>query len=276
MEAKQMKRASQLAMSLLLMVFSLSLLCGCESDEMKSAKEAFDNEQQRIEAQNDELNGEIEAAELLVATEELPLDPNTIPALENAIATAKTEIVEIPQMPSSVEEIDAATAELQQIDLGDAISALSASETALSESIAKMKLVTNPSESYVIERLQGVDGVGDIAAVTEDNDPNGRLGKTGGYTAAVYFMSPLVDQADVSGNGVIDKGTDGGGCIEVYANAEDADERNDYLAAFDGGILASGSHKVVGTVLVRTSDKLKASQQADLEARIIEALTALA
>ena len=36
---------------------------------------------------------------------------------------------------------------------------------------------------------------------------------------------------------------------------------NDYLAAFDGGIFASGSHTVVGTVLVRTSNELTASQQ---------------
>ena len=69
------------------------------------------------------------------------------------------------------------------------------------------------------------------------------------------------------------KGTDAGGSIEVYANVEDATTRNEYLASFDGGIFASGSHTVVGTVLVRTSDELTASQQQTLEANIIAALT---
>ena len=50
-------------------------------------------------------------------------------------------------------------------------------------------------------------------------------------------------------------------------------KRNDYLAGFDGGIFASGSHKVIGTVLIRTSDHLTASQQEELETAIVEALT---
>ena len=52
-------------------------------------------------------------------------------------------------------------------------------------------------------------------------------------------------------------------------------KRKDYLSAFDGGVLASGSHTVIGTVLVRTSNELTASQQKDLEAKIIAALTYL-
>ncbi len=61
----------------------------------------------------------------------------------------------------------------------------------------------------------------------------------------------------------------------MYSTVEDANKRNDYLASFDGGILSSGSHTVVGTVLVRTSDELTASQQDQLEAAIIESLTRL-
>lgn len=72
---------------------------------------------------------------------------------------------------------------------------------------------------------------------------------------------------------IIDKGTDCGGSIEVYSTTEDANARNDYLAGFDGGIFASGSHTVVGIVLVRTSDELTASQQKEMEANIIAVLT---
>ena len=74
---------------------------------------------------------------------------------------------------------------------------------------------------------------------------------------------------------IIDKGTDGGGAIEVYANVEDAESRDSYLAGFDGGVLASGSHTVVGTCVVRTSDELAASKQKELEAAVIGALTKL-
>ena len=132
-----------------------------------------------------------------------------------------------------------------------------------------------PTEDFVIQRLQTIDEVKDVRAVTEDNDPNGNLNKPGGYTATVYFESSNVNQANVYGTDLIDKGTDAGGAIEVYANEEDANKRNDYLATFDGGIFSSGSHKVVGTVLIRTSDELTATKQKALEEKVISALAVL-
>ena len=130
-----------------------------------------------------------------------------------------------------------------------------------------------PSESYVIECLKRVENIVDVSAVTEDNDPNGNLNKAGGYTAQVYFSSNLINQDDVYGTSLIEKGTDAGGSIEVYSAVEDAEKRNKYLTSFDGGIFASGSHTVIGTVIVRTSDELTASQQKAMEQDIIAALT---
>ena len=72
---------------------------------------------------------------------------------------------------------------------------------------------------------------------------------------------------------MIDKGTDAGGQIEVYATPEDAVKRDTYLAAFDGSAFSSGSHVVIGTCVVRTSNELKASQQNELTANIIAELT---
>ena len=37
---------------------------------------------------------------------------------------------------------------------------------------------------------------------------------------------------------------------------DDAEKRRDYLATYDGTIYANGTHTVIGTVLVRTSNKL--------------------
>lgn len=259
----------------IVLLASVALLAGCESDEVKSAKENLNTEIERVEAQMTDLQAEIETAEGLSQTEDTPLDESVIPSLESAISQAKTIEFTAPDTPSGLDEINAEIENLKGIDYAADIQALKDAEQVVNDSIAQMKQVTNPSEAFVIERLQGIEGIGDISAVTEDNDPNGQLGKAGGYTATVYFTSPLVNQGDVIGSTVIEKGCDGGGAIEVYATVEDANKRNDYLGAFDGGIFSSGSHNVVGTVLVRTSDKLTASQQKELEAAIIEALTRL-
>ena len=254
---------------------SVALLAGCESDEVKSAKENLNTEIERVESQMADLQSEIETAEALAQTEDAPLDETVIPSLESAISQAKTIEFTAPDTPSGLDEINAEIDNLKAIDYTADIQTLKDAEQVVNDSIAQMKQGTKPSEAFVIERRQGIEGIGDISAVTEDNDPNGQLGKSGGYTATVYFTSPLVDQSDVIGSTVIEKGTEGGGAIEVYANVDDANKRKDYLSAFDGGILSSGSHEVVGTVLVRTSDKLTASQQKELEAAIIEALTRL-
>lgn len=268
-------RALRIGVAFLVATVCCVACAGCESDEVKSAKSDLEAEVDRIENELLELQDEIAVAEELAATEETPLDENVIPALESAISEAKTMEFTAPSTPSNLDEINSEIEQLRAIDYTDDVQALKEAETAVLDSVAQMKLVTNPSEAFVIERLQGVEGVGDISAATEENDPNNKLGKDGSYTAAIFFMSPMVDQASVSGDSVIEKGTDGGGAIEVYASAEDARKRDDYLAVFDGTIFSPGSHKVVGTVLVRTSDKLAASQQNQLEEAIVEALTRL-
>ena len=143
--------------------------------------------------------------------------------------------------------------------------------TACGNSSSKNDLTNNPSIESVKEAINGIESITLIEIVTEDNDPNGQLGKQGGYTGCLYFKSSLVtDETDAS---AIVAGTDGGGSIEVYANKSDAEKRNEYLATFDGSAISSGSHKVLGTLVIRTSNLLKASQQTKLETEIINALT---
>lgn len=134
------------------------------------------------------------------------------------------------------------------------------------------KLMDNPAQEYVIECLEKVPGILEIEAVTEDTDPMKNLNKPGWYTAHIYFSYQLVNQEDVYGDDLIDKGTDAGGSVEVYKTKSDANKRNEYLSAFDGGVLSSGSHTVVGTCVVRTSNELTATQQRLLEENIIAAL----
>lgn len=184
-------------------------------------------------------------------------------------------------MPKGTEDILNKTKELSvPIDYSDKITALSDAYTNLENSKKQYKQVTNPTEEFVIQRLLTVDDIVDARAVTEDQDPNGNLHKEGGYTATIYFESKKVNQSKVYTSGeyddvLIDKGTDAGGAIEVYAKEEDAEKRKEYLATYDGTIFANGTHTVIGTVLVRTSNKLTASQQKELEQKVIKALTKL-
>ena len=242
--------------------------------DMDSAITAYNDAKTKLEAQNAELQTKIDDATALT-TSGTPLDETLITTLETKISEAKAAKVEVPEMPETAKDINTAADTMNDADYTSVISSLDSAYSDLDTSIKQYALVDNPTEAFVIERLGNVEDIVDISAVTEDNDPNGHLGKAGGYTAQIYFSNVNINQGSVSGSTVIDKGTDCGGSIEVYSSVEDATTRETYLAAFDGGMFASGSHTIVGTCLIRTSDKLTASQQKEFEAAIIEALTAL-
>lgn len=242
--------------------------------DMDNAITAYEDAKTQLEALNAELQTKIDDATALT-TSGTPLDATLITTLETKISEAKAAKADVLDMPETAEEINQAAETMNATDYTTVMGNLDSAYTDLDTSIKQYALVDNPTEAFVIERLGNVEDIVDISAVTEDNDPNGHLGKAGGYTAQIYFSNVNINQGSVPGSTVIDKGTDCGGSIEVYSSVEDATTRETYLAAFDGGVFASGSHTVVGTCLIRTSDKLTASQQKEFEAAIIEALTAL-
>ncbi len=253
---------------------SAALLEECKT--MISAIEAFDNAAAALEAKNSEIEKELEAASALVYSDGTIIDESLRPVLETAIAYLKSELVDVPDRPNSAEEMYAKAEEMSKADYTAALADLEESEAAFQASKDTYELVNNPSEAYVISCLKKVPGITGIAAATEDNDPNGKLGKAGGYTAAIFFSHEDVKlDTYVYGNTILEQGTAAGGQVEVYANEDDANKRNDYLSSFDGSVLSNGSHAVIGTCVVRTSDELKASQQKALESAIIEALTSM-
>ena len=229
-----------------------------------------------IENKNSEMEEAITKLQGLIDSGEKPLDDNIIEKSKEIIKHAEIEKVIIEKMPKKTKDIISKTSELNRpIDYTDILNELSETYTAFDTSIKQYKQFIAPSEDFVIQRLQAIDEIKDVRAVTEDNDPNGNLNKPGGYTSTVYFESTNVNQSEVYGTDLIDKGTYAGGAIEVYANEEDAIKRNDYLATYDGGIFASGSHRVVGTVLIRTSNELPASKQKALEEKIVAAFAVI-
>ncbi|WP_027868868.1 hypothetical protein [Eubacterium sp. AB3007] len=253
-------------------------LSGCgPSEEEQAAIDAFNAEVTRIQDQIDQRDKAVEEAQTLLKDERPPLYEDDQIPLEDAVKEAKAISFEAPDVPKELEEINSATEELKGIDYEEPIKKVEDATVALDISKRKCELVTAPDEKYVIKCLEKVKDIKKVAAVTEDNDPNGMLGKQGGYTAQIYFSSPMVkDPYDLYTGKPIKDGTDGGGSIEVYSTNDEAKTREEYLAGFDStGGLSSGSHIVVGTCLVRTSSELKASQQKKLQNEIIDALTEL-
>lgn len=245
---------------------------------LNEATKGFNEAVTALEARNAELDKAILSLQDVLKSKDKPLHPEVADAASAEIGLAQGERQEAPERPQRVEDIRSETKKLERMgQYADEITRLQAAQLELEKSIQQLKQVTAPEESFVIERIKDIDTVTGVEAVTEDNDPNGDLGKSGGYTAAIYFSSNQVSPADLYLTGeftpIVDAGCDGGGAVEVYATVEDAEKRNDYLASFDGGILSSGSHSVLGTCVIRTSTYLKASQQQALEQALIDALT---
>ena len=257
-----------------LLTFSF-LLSSCASKEETAAINAFQKATNRVERMNKNLDKQISEAKKLINKNEKSLDENSISTLETALSSAKSSKIIIPKQPSDLKSLKSETTRLNKVDYTKQIKHLNESKIAYKNGVMQLKKVTNPSENYIIEKIKPIEGITGISAVTEDNDPNGQLGKQGGYTAQIYFSYKLIDQSTVDGNSIIDKGTDCGGSIEVYKTAKDANKRNEYLASFDGGLFSSGYHSVHGSVIIRISNLLTASQQKDLAAKILNSLVEL-
>ena len=232
-----------------------------------------------VTEKNTELDKSIEKINNLIDKSEKVIDENVITNAKEATKKAGAAKRVIGKKPKTTEKLIEETKKLEKpLDYSTELKELEEAYSTYDTSIKQYKQLTNPSEEFIIQRLKTIDDVVDVRAVTEDHDPNGQLHKPGGYTSTVYFESKTVDQSKLSyldTNDLIEKGTDAGGAIEVYETEELAIKRRDYLATYDGTIFSNGSHTVVGTCLVRTSNKLSASKQKELENKVIEALTKL-
>lgn len=237
-------------------------------------KKEYEEIANSITIKNNELDSSIAELKSLVDSDKKPLDESLLDSSKEVIKQAEQNKKIIGEMPSSTKEIKDKIETLREpVDYSEELKNLSDAKEKLENSIKQYQNFINPTEEFIINRLANVDEIKLCKAVTEDNDPNGKLNKPGGYTATVYFESANVNQSNVYGADLIGKGTAAGGAIEVYANEEDAQKRETYLSAFDGGVLSSGSHRVIGTTLIRTSDELTATQQKNLEQKIIDAIS---
>lgn len=260
-----------------IMLMICPIITGCKSDpEYEKAKESYDSQVARIESQIEEKETEVQKAEELLKLDKEALDKTTETSLKNTIESINKIEIEIPTMPKEVKDINKKTKELESISITSEINDLKNAQKLLRDSRKKYQMLLTPTNDFVVERLKNVPDIDEVQGVTEDKDPNGNLNKPGGYTAQVYFSSPLVnDEYGLFTGDVIEDGTDCGGSVEVYKTVSEAKKRNEYLSVFDGGILSGGSHTVYGSIIIRTSSELTASQQKALEESVLNALTEL-
>lgn len=242
----------------------------------REALASYENAVSMVNSKNKKLDGSLAKLTKLIDSKDETLDPQTKKDAAEVAKSAKKERRAVGEQPKNTDELNQKASELSKpLDYTATIAKINEATKNVENGIKQLKQVTNPSQDFVMARLKEVPGITNMAPVTEDNDPNGNLNKAGGYTSAVYFESQNVNQSEVPGEDLIAKGTSAGGAIETYKTNKDAENRDAYLGAFDGGILSSGSHKVIGTVVIRTSDKLTATQQNELTQAIINALTRL-
>lgn len=258
---------------LLSTIFILVLFSGCGVSEQKQkAIDSFNSSIKTLKTKNAELDKLIKSSDKIIKENKKPYDEKTLTTFETMVSNAKVVKLNIPEMPNDENKINQLVEKINGIDYTNVINDIIIAKQNYQTSIKQLLQITKPQESFVIARLKKVKGIKGISAVTEENDPNGQLGKQGGYISQVYFSYNKIKQSEILGNSIIDKGTDCGGSIETYNNENDAKNRDSYLANFDGGMLSSGSHRVLGTMVVRTSSELTASQQKELENNIVNSL----
>ena len=236
--------------------------------------DSFNNIAQKVKKQNNILEDKIKTANQLLSNKDKPLDENLSSELKNEITSAEKAKRKIPKIKKSTSDINKQVEVLKKpLDYTTEIKKLDELNQKYSTSVKQLKQITNPSSSFIESRLKEIDTITGVQSATEDNDPNKGLNKQGSYTASVYFTDSLVTDT-VEGKDIVTKGTDAGGNIEVYKTVEDAQKRNEYLSAFDGlpTMLNPGSHYVYGTIIIRTSGRLTATQQNDLTQKIYQKL----
>ena len=240
----------------------------------QKAVDSFNNIAQKVKKQNNILEDKIKTANQLLSNKDKPLDENLSSELKNEITSAEKAKRKISKIKKSTSDINKQVEALKKpLDYTTEIKKLDDLNQKYSTSVKQLKQITNPSSSFIESRLKEIDTITGVQSATEDNDPNKGLNKQGSYTASVYFTDSLVTDT-IEGKDIVTKGTDAGGNIEVYKTVADAQKRNEYLSAFDGlpTMLNPGSHYVYGTIIIRTSGRLTATQQNDLTQKIYQKL----
>lgn len=107
------------------------------------------------------------------------------------------------------------------------------------------------------KRLEaGVTSVDKTVTITEDNDPNDKIGRDGGYVAGAVLYDSRTSCDSL--------GVECGATIEEWPDADSAQERLDYIKSL--GAIANEYGYRDGSLVLRVTGELKPSQAAEYEA----------
>lgn len=183
------------------------------------------------------------------------------------------EYSSLPQVSLKANDISSSILKGNTVEKIEAdITTINKYETTVQDDYRVLTQITAPSDNWVTERIRPYSLITDIQAVSNSNDPNHMLGKEGGYIGCIYFTLSSVEKLKIKGNNALEKGTDGGGAIEIFSNSFDAKARCEYLSQYDTTIFYSGSYVVVGTMVIRVSYLLPAEKQYEITKEIIQLL----
>lgn len=92
-----------------------------------------------------------------------------------------------------------------------------------------------------------------VVTITEDNDPNSKIGRPNGYTDAAVIYDKSASCSSL--------GADCGATIEVWPTEAEAKARSEFIqkALKDAPALGTEYHTLSGTTLLRVTGKLKPS-----------------
>jgi hypothetical protein len=104
------------------------------------------------------------------------------------------------------------------------------------------------------------------AVYTADSDPNHLLGRPNGYTSKATFT----DRRVAAGPGITPGSVDAGGAVEVFADADSAQRRQQYIQGLQKAspILGTEYDYISGATLVRVSGKLAPTQAGEYQAAL--------
>jgi len=199
----------------------------------------YNEKANKIIAANKELTGVIEEAQALIDCGDTPYESETMTTLNNTLKNSRNSICETPniyekktaleldeslnkslaskiseaneslnversEIVSATSEVGEESAGLSVPDYSKIIAEIKDEEELLENSYTIQKQITNPTQDFVLAKINNVENIANVVCATEENDPNGKLGKDGGYTAQIYFSSPLLGTETIAGDKLID------------------------------------------------------------------------
>ena len=120
-------------------------------------------------------------------------------------------------------------------ELGDQGDAVSETEEVQSE---PEPIIPETAEEMLLALQSVNDNVTDILVWTEDNDPNGKLGRPGSYVGKADFSDARVEEYWTTEEEKTELGLNGG-TIEVFGSEKDCNDRYEYLKQFMGADLGA-------------------------------------